>query len=154
MSKANSDRVVAINRALEKIGNTDAQSAPESQDPMDAVLHEYFVASIGESYFTKRRETAKKTMLGLLSDESNGRIDKAVANTVKLSSGQAATISEAQHYALQLTTKNGAAYFDMDAFMNALRKKVAPEIVDEAVKAGQKRRDPTRSYTVTTREDE
>lgn len=151
--KTVNDRLIAINSAMEKIGREGKHAAPTSQDPADALLHEYDVATIGESYFKKRREKAKGAMLVVVSPEGNKRIDDAVQKTKLLEQGQTLVVLETQHFTMNLTTKNGATFFDDTAFINSLiRQGVAREVISKALEEGAKRRDPTMSYTIAERE--
>lgn len=103
-----------IATALDKIGNVNGTAAPTSQDPIVTVVHEYNVATIGESHFKARRDKAKKALDKALTEPQKKKISKAVADTIASQMGTTVNVIDTEHYKVLIETKNGASFIDTD----------------------------------------
>lgn len=134
--------------ALEKLGRSNGHSAPSSQDPADDVMHEYFVASTGESYFKKRREQAKAKLDKLITPEAGDRLAKAIASTKKTEMGGSLSVMQGEHYAFEIDIKNGASYLDTGKLKVELMKRMTAIEVDSIFERATQRREPSQSWKV------
>lgn len=140
----------ALQTALKKIGNEGDHEAPKSQDPMDAVLHEYYVAKMGAKFFEDRAKKALEDMLKKIGPEATKVIDDMIAATKAQDAGESAVVLDAQHYNLDFTTRKGAMRLDGTAVKSMLQVKfgipalAAEKIVDDC----SKKSEPTKIYSV------
>jgi hypothetical protein len=140
----------SLQSAMEAIGKTNGHSPPASQDPMDAILHEYYVSKLGERLFTDRAELAKKNMLAAVSQDTIAAIQDMINSTIKNNSGESAVLIDAQHYSLDLTTRRGAKRLDQTALKVALQVKhgMPGAVVDALLDSCVKTSDPSKIYSV------
>lgn len=138
---------------LDKIGNTNGHSCPESQDPAVPLLHEYFIATDGEAYFKKRREVAKKKLEKELSAPLKKKLDKHVADVKETEVADTCTLTETEHYVLSVDVKNGASYVDMaDLKVMLMREhKMNATAVEALIEKCTKRREPSKGWRVVER---
>lgn len=143
----------AVNKALEKIGHHNGHGVPTTQDPMVPLVHEYNVATQGESYFKARREKAKKELTKSLTDVQNEAIATAVKETKKLGTGKSVSIVETDPYILSVETKKGASFLDTQKLKVELltKHKMTMTDVDALIERCTGERDPSQSWKVTER---
>ncbi len=134
--------------ALEKIGTTNGTKPPQSQDPIDEQLHEYNVSAMGESYFKKRRELAKKALLKAFGPQNEQRLTKARARVARDEIAEHVMLISGQFFALDGHVKNGASYVDMNELRVELLKHLDHETVDKIMTNCTKRREPSVTYSV------
>ena len=137
--------------ALEKIGKSNGHSTPSSQDPADSAMHEYFVASLGESYFKKRRENAKKGLDKLIGPEAAERLAKAILGVKKSELGTSIGVLDGEHYGFTIELKNGASFLDTKALKVELMKRMTSIEVDTIFDRCSDRREPAQSWKVEER---
>lgn len=137
--------------ALDKIGKTNGHNVPQSQDPITGALHEYHVSTLAESYFKKRREVAKDTMLKEFSTQQKAKVVATIADTKKNMRGSVVTLVESEHYNLQLKPRVGAEKLDVTMLRNKLMTvhKMKLETVDALFAECTGRNEPALTYEVT-----
>ena len=142
-----------VNKALDRVGSQSGSAPEHSQDSSDEVMHEYFVSTIGESYFKKRREIAKKSLNKIVTLEAEYRLDAAVDITKETESGSTIQVMDGENFSLSVEIKNGATFLNMNKLRNAIMKACALNIteVDALVEGAKERRDPTQSWKVSTK---
>lgn len=122
----------ALQKAMKSIGTEGDHAAPKSQDPMDAVLHEYYVAKMGEKFFKDRAAKALSNMLKQCGPEASKTIADMIAATIKNEAGESAVVLDAQHYNLDFTTRKGSKRLDSTAVKTQLQVKYGlPELAAE-----------------------
>lgn len=140
----------ALQKAMKLIGNEGDHKAPKSQDPLDAVLHEYYVAKMGEKFFTDRAKKALEVMLKEVGPEATKTIDDMIQATKANDAGESAVVLDAQHYNLDFTTRKGSMRLDGTAVKTMLQVKfglpeiAAQKVIDEC----SKKSEPTKIYSV------
>lgn len=139
--------------AMDKLGKTNGHTCPASQDPMVPLIHEYHVATLGESYFKARRDKAKKKLDEALTDVQRDKLHKSAKNVIKSEVSESVEISLTDPYTLSVDLKNGASYVDMTALKNTLMKDhhFTADMVEKLIESSTKRRDPSQSWKVTER---
>lgn len=135
--------------ALEKIGHANGHAAPASQDPMDAVLHEYNVTSIGETHFKKRRDAAKELLIKTMGADAVSKLDDKKAEVKKLETSTSVQLASASSYALAAQIKIGASFLDTQKLKVELLKKMSAVEVEALIEKCTDRRDPSVTYNVT-----
>lgn len=149
MSPATSLKV-KVNTALSKVGTTNGTAPEVSQDPLDALAHEYNVASQGESYFKARREKAKTDMMtSVLIPSTQGILDAALKDVKRTEQGGTTRLATSKHHVISVMLKNGATYLDDTALKNDLMRLLKPEQVNTLFAKHTKRREPSQSWVVT-----
>lgn len=137
-----------ITDALERIGRTNGQQPPVSQDPIDQVIHEYRVATLAESYFKKRREIAKATLSDAVG-ENNTRLQEAVDKVRTSELGTAVTLAQGQYYGLTAQIKNGATFLNTSKLKVELLKKMDTDAVARLWQKCTERRNPSVTFVAT-----
>lgn len=134
--------------ALDKIGNQNGHACPESQDPADALIHEYNVTTQAESYFKKRRDNAKAALEKALTDDGKKKLLKSVVSVKTNETPDTCTVIDAAHYSLVVDVKNGASFLDVAALKNAMARKLKMQMteVEAMFEAATDRREPTQSW--------
>lgn len=143
----------AVIKALDRIGYHNGHSCPVDETNHIGFLHEYYVATLGESYFKKRREVAKKNLESILNDEATDTLDRAVKRVTKSEIGESVTIEETAVYILSVDLKNGASYLDVPALRVMLMRehKMDATEVEALIEKCTKRRDPSKGWKVQER---
>lgn len=139
--------------ALDKIGHTNGHAVPPVQDPIVSDIHEYNVATIGESHFKARREKAKKKLEGHMSDLHKKELTKAIVNVKKNEQGETVSMFETEPYTVQVDLKNGASFLDVSLLKVTLMKKhkMKANEVEALIEDCTDRRDPSQSWKVVER---
>ena len=140
----------ALQNAMKSIGKEGEHAAPKSQDPLDAVLHEYYVAKMGAKFFEDRAKKALEVMLKEIGPEANKTIDDMIQATKDNDAGESAVVIDAQHYNLDFTTRKGAMRLDGTAVKTMLQVKFGlPALAAEkVVEDCSKKSEPTKIYSV------
>ena len=140
----------ALQKQMKAIGNEGSTSAPKSQDPLDAVLHEYYVAKMGEKFFKDRAVKAQEKMLKEIGPEATKTINDIIEATKKNDAGESAVVADAQHYNLDFTTRKGSMRLDPTAVKTQLQVKFGlPEITAEKfIEECSNKSEPTKIYSV------
>lgn len=140
----------ALFASLDKVGNTNGHACPQSQDPIVPYLHEYYVATLGESYFKKRRDNAKKELNKQLTDVQLSKLKKVVDDVSKSRVANTCALVESDHYTLNVDIKNGASYFDVATLKVRLMRdyKMDATEVEALIESCTLRRDPSQSWQV------
>lgn len=137
-----------VNAALEKIGHTNGTAPAESQDPIDAVAHEYNVASQMASYAEKRKEVAKKALIGSLGGDATNKLENVKAVVAKKELSDTITIASAANHVVTAQVKIGASYLDAASLKVELMKKMGSEEVQALIDRHTKRRDPSVTWVI------
>ena len=140
----------ALQKAMKAIGNEGDHVAPKSQDPMDAILHEYYVAKMGAKFFEDRSKKALENMLKEIGPEATKTIDDMITATKANDAGESAVVMDAQHYNLDFTTRKGAMRLDATAVKSLLQVKYGlPEVsAEKFIEECSKKSEPTKIYSV------
>jgi len=134
-----------LQTAIQKLGRQGEFQPPKSQDPIDAVLHEYFVSETARSAFDKRKKDA---LTKLKSFDNTGRIARAVDDARKGSSGSVA-LFDTEHYSSSLTTKSPSNSLDSTVLKNELSKLgVDTDVINKAFAKALSPNKPAETYTV------
>lgn len=143
----------AVMKALDKIGNTNGHSAPQSQDQIVAVIHDYHVATIGESYFKARRDKAKKLLEKSIGVDTSDKLTKEIASVKRNQQGSTVEAFTTDPYSVQIELKNGASYLDVAKLKVTLARKfkLTTDQIEELIEESTDRRDPSQSWKVTER---
>lgn len=141
-----------VTKAFDAIGS-EIVKAPESQDKINTIVHEYNVATIGESYWKKRREVAKKALEKSFTPVQLKAISDAVLRTKTDEVGDTVNIVETSHNILVLKTKNGATFLDEASLRIVMMRQLKLDAtqVDAILEKARDRRDPTKSFEVVER---
>lgn len=130
---------------LQKLGRENGFAPPKSQDPADAILHEYFVSETARSLFDKRRKIALDKLKGL---DNKGVITKGLEAAVKGLTGTHA-LQDTENYTSQVTFKSPVKSIDITALTNELTVLgVSADIISKALKKAEKIAKPAESYSV------
>lgn len=130
---------------MQTLGHKNGFAPPASQDPADALMHEYYVAETGRSLFDKRRKIALDTLKDHI---PSSRISEMLTNAEKGITG-ANILLDSEHYSLTLATKSPTETLDKIALRNELvRLGVDETTVAAAFKVATKRNKPAETYTV------
>lgn len=143
-----------IAKALEKIGTTNGTAPRESQDPLDAVLHEYNVSSTIRGIGEKRYETAKKALVAALTPAQIEKLDKAINTVAKVQVSENIGLANAANHTLNAAVNNGATYLDTAKLRVKLLKTMPTDQVDKLFEDCMDRRAPTVTYKVTEEDDD
>lgn len=134
-----------LQTSLNNIGKTNGLAPPKSQDPADAILHEFYVSDRGKSVFTKRREIALEQLKEL---DTKGVAAKAVADALKGMTGTVELL-ESENYNATLATKSPQEKFDKKvAKMELVKAGVDPNIIDTCFRIATSTAKPAESYSV------
>ena len=133
--------------AFGKIGSSNGTSAPASQDPADAMLHELFIADMLKSIATKRRDAALNAAKELV-DAS--RIEETIAYSAKHQLKNSCVLLQSPHYNLRLDTKSPASSFDKAKLVTILRTQheFTEQQCEQLIAACSKSSKPAETYTV------
>lgn len=138
-----------INAALSKIGTTNGTAPKQSQDPLDALAHEYNVASSIVSIAEKRKEIAKKALLDGLSETATKALNDKKAAVAKTEVSDNVDLGSGAHNSISAQVKIGASYLDVAALRVELKKYMPTDDVDKMFEAATKRRDPSVTINIT-----
>jgi hypothetical protein len=140
----------ALQKAMKSIGKEGEHAPPPSQDPLDAVLHEYYVAKMGAKFFEDRSKAALENMLKEVGPEANRIINDMIAATKTNDAGESAVVTDAQHYNLDFTTRKGAMRLDGTAVKVMLQTKfgLPATAAEQVVNDCSKKSEPTKIYSV------
>lgn len=143
----------AVIKALDRVGYHNGHSCPTSDKNHIGFIHEYHVATIGEAYFKKRRELAKKNLEDIINDDARSSLDTAIKRVIKTEVGESVTIEEADPYILSVELKNGASFLDVPALKVTLMRehKMSATEVEALIEKCTKRRDPSKGWKVQER---
>lgn len=138
-----------LNALFAQIGAVNGQVPPEaSQDPFDAIAHEFSVSQFGKSYFEKRYERAKEAVAKSLDvvamDALRETIDRVGDNEVS----ENVSLMSGQFHDLTAQVKIGASYLDVAALKVELLKRMTTSEVEALISRATKRRAPSITYVV------
>lgn len=139
--------------ALDKIGRTNGHNVPESQDPSVPLQHEYYVATLGEAYFKKRRDKAKTALEKSINDIGKKKLDKAIAGVKENEVADTCTLIESDPFITSVDIKNGASYLDPALLKVTLMRehKMNATQVEALFEKCTGRREPAKSWQVVER---
>ncbi len=137
-----------LQTTLNNIGRSNGLAPPKSQDPADAILHEFYIADIGKSVFTKRREAA----LDLLKELDTKGVAAAALRQAEAGMTGSVNLVESENYNSTLTTKQPAERFDKTIAKNELIKLgVDTALINAAFGLATKKNKPAESYAVSVK---
>lgn len=142
-----------IASALAKIGTVNGTAPEASQDPFDAVAHEYNVAGTLRSISEKRYDLAKVELVKSLSGGAKLKLGSTVTVVGKSEVSDTIKLIDAQNHSLSAQVKIGASYLDVDALRVELKKTMTTEQVDKLFEKHTKRRNPSVTYIVSETSD-
>jgi len=152
MAKKLRDLIVKLNQALTKIGHGNGLACPESQDPIDEVLHEYHVATVSSSYFDKRRKAAKEAMMNSLSQVQMDKIDDTSYAVADNNLSRRTSIAEGSIYDLNVFVKPGGQMLDEKLLRVALLRHLKADKVESILSESVKPRAQSIVYEVTEKD--
>jgi hypothetical protein len=130
---------------LHNFGHKNGWAPPASQDPLDEILHEYYVAETARSLFDKRRKIAIDRMRDA---DAKGIIDNAQKLAQKGTPGTHA-LFDTQHYIANVQVKTAPVRCDMDEFVTELIKLGVDEVtINKARKAASKQGKAAETFAV------
>lgn len=140
----NIDFPTKLQRAMMEIGTKNGLSAPKSQDPIDVVIHEFYVAETGRSLFDKRKKAALDK---LKSFDTTGKIDKYVKDAEKGLTGTH-SLYDGEHYTVTHMTKTPSETLDKVALRNELIKLGVDQVtIEKAFKSATKTNKPAETFS-------
>lgn len=139
--------------AFDKIGRTGNTACPDNQDPLVSVAHEYHVCTMGESYFKKRREDAKKKLVSSMSPKQSKELVTCVAGVKQNEVADTITLAETAPYIVAVDVKNGASFVDMAALKVTMARKLKLKMteVEAIIEECTDRREPAQSWKIIER---
>jgi hypothetical protein len=140
----------ALQKAMKTIGRNNGTKVPESQDPLDAVLHEYYVSKMGEKVFGDRAKEAKDEMLKSITEDTKDRINAILASTKKNNAGEGAIVGGGQFYVLDFSTRRGSVRLDPAALKVrlAVDYNIKMEDIEKLFEECSVQDEPTKIYSV------
>lgn len=139
---------VKLQKVLDKIGTTNGTAPETSQDPNDAIMHEYNVCTIAASYFDKRREKAKTALLNSLSIDGQSMLENTVKVVNNTEQSSHVLLSQGQYHDLDAHVKTGASYLDEAVLRVEMLKLMPTDVVERIFASARKRRSPSVTYNV------
>lgn len=132
---------------LQKIGVTGDFKPPETQDPANKVLHEYFIAETARSLFDKRRKVALDALKNL---DDKKIIAKALQQAIDHGVVGVTSLFDAPDYTCTLHLKSPTERFDKTVARNELVK-LGVDIakIDKAFSVATSKNKPAETYVVT-----
>jgi hypothetical protein len=109
-----------LQKSLEKIGRTNGSAPPESQDPLDKLLHYYFVDKTGEKFFKDQAAQSKSLAIAQGGEYVDQIIQGILRDTIKNNRGESSIIAAGQFYGLEYTTRKPAMRVNVDKIKTQL----------------------------------
>jgi hypothetical protein len=133
---------------LQLFGREGKYAPPKSQDPMDKVVHEYFVCDLMASIANKRRGMAKEMVIG---GAQEGLVDGLISSAIKQNNLQSATLFSTEHYVAVLRVAKPVEAIDHKKLRTELIKLGVDEVtIQKAYDNAQTTREPAKTLVVTT----
>ena len=137
-----------LNTTLQEVGRKGKLSPPESQDPADAALHEYYVADTGRAVFTKRCSLAKEGVIARCRPEDVEAIINRARSDEITSHGE---LLHTEHYLLTLKANSPVRAVDNDIFQLELVKAgVDPTVITACLDKARIKREPAKNFHIVT----
>lgn len=136
---------------LDKIGRVNGTAPEKSQDPLDAIAHEFSIANIMRGYADKRYEAAKDMLAKSVNDDA---LEAACTSVAKTEVGETVLVGSGAYHQVNAQIRNGATYVDMAKLKVALMKKLGSLAADDLIAECTTRRAPTVTYIVTSETDD
>jgi len=147
---------------LNNLGRTERTKPLESNNPMDAVLHEFRVAGFLRTYGEKRYDRAKTALKKAFDDRLAQVLVNAMGKVVKLNATQTVELLEAEHHTLVAQVNPAATYLDSEGLKLKLKMlknadgtpMISAADVDNLFISCTKRYNPTTTYVVANKLEE
>lgn len=139
-----------LKTTLDGLGSTERTKPMNSNNPNDAILHEFRVAQYLRTYGEKRYEKAKKALKKTLSERLTDAIQDAMSKVIKLSNPKTVALLDAEHHHLSALVNPGASYLDSEGLKLALKLKYMDDQdeIEKLFVKHTKRYSPTTTYIV------
>lgn len=140
-----------LQTTLHLIGRSEGDkkfAAPKSQDPLDRVLHEFFVADTASALFKKRREDAKDMLLAQVSPDT---VQRVISEAIKQNSVQRTVLATTEHYSASFSAAKPVERLDKVALRNEFIKLGVDEVtIEKAFSAATLTNEPAKTLIVST----
>lgn len=120
----------------------------QSQDPFDAIAHEFQVSQFGKSYFEKRYEQAKEALAKSLDAVAMDALRETVERVADMTVSENVSLMSGQFHDLTALVKIGGSYLDTAALKVELLKRMKSSEVEAIIDKATKRRSPSITYVV------
>jgi len=136
-----------LQRELELLGRDKPFAPPKSQDPLDRLLHEYFVSGMMAKIGGDRYKLAKEAIFEQKEDELNSMC----ADAVKYRQTQNSVLVTTEHYTGSLRVSKPIEGVDVKQFtIELLKAGVDKSVIDKAMAASVRSNAPARTLAVLT----
>lgn len=136
-----------LHSLLAAVGTKNGLAPPESQDPIDAQLHELLIADEMRAFSNKRYDIAKKAVLANQNVEQDAEEVSALAT--KTNSKSVVTSARGQHYQLIVSANAPARSIDATKLCTELLALgVKQALIDKALEKARKVASPAKSFEV------
>lgn len=137
-----------LQTTMQLLGREGEFAPPKSQDPMDKLVHEYFVCDAGKSIFTKRRDFAKDL---IINNAQQDVVQAVISDAIKQNAKQTATLFSTEHYIAVLSVNKPVEKVDAKKMFTELLKLGVDEVtIKRAMDASTSTNEPAKSIIVTT----
>jgi hypothetical protein len=143
-----------ISAALNKIGTTNGTAPKPSQDPLDALAHEYNVASAIFSIAEKRKEVAKASLLAGLSEQNKEALEKRKQMVQKTNISDGIDLGIGAHNSVSAVVKIGGSFLNEAKLRVEMKKTMSSDEVDKLFASCTERRAPSVTIQITELEPE
>lgn len=138
----------SLNAALAKIGHANGHACPSGVGNTDQYMHEFFAASVGNSYFNGRREHAKRDLSRFVIDA--GKLDDLARDVIKTNTPASAVVGSSKVYQLHVSLTRPIKRLDISSLKSALQLKfkMTAEDVEELIGIATVKDAPRQQFTV------
>jgi hypothetical protein len=148
MKKPKETTTTKLVKALDKIGVSNGSKAPDSQDPMDKLLHEYSVAATGATYFDKRKKRAREDIENAFDTLTRDNVSALKNEVITNGVAQRTTLVHASVYQLNTTIRGSGRMIDDKLMRVALLKRMNMDEVEKVMAEGSRDKAPTVIFEV------
>lgn len=138
-----------INTLVEEITFKDIAILAEwetSQDALENLLGDYMVVTQAESYFKKRKDKIKATLLE--NPTIAAEVDEAILTTVERDAGFTKDVASTEIFSLTIGTRKGSRSFNATKLRNKLMLIMTPDEVEALFEDCADVRSPSVTYKV------
>lgn len=137
-----------LQTTFQLIGREGEFTPGKSQDPMDKVIHEYFVCDVGRSIFTKRRDLAKDL---IIDNAQQDVVQAVISDAIKQDAKQTAQLFATEHFTAVLSVNKPVERVDTKKlFVELIKLGVDEQTIRKAMDAATGTNEPAKSLIVTT----
>lgn len=133
---------------LDNLGSTERTKPMESNNALDAILHEFRTAQFIRTYGEKRYDKAKDKLKKALSEGIKLSITNAMNKVIKLKATQNVALAEAEHHVLTAQVNPGTPYLDQPLLKLKLSEHLDANTIEKLFADCTKSYSPTTTYIV------